>query len=131
WGALAAAGLTLVSVAAAGPSWGAVALIAALVFPVIGYLSFPRRLWALLAATALSLAGALLLAAVGSERLTLLAIKPFAGVGLTLVVPPALFLAGAALRRRRPAAWVKLGWNAEVRVWHVALVLGAVAALAV
>lgn len=131
WGALAAVALTLLAAAAAGPSWGAVALIAALVFPVLGFLSFPRRLWAILAATALSLAGALLLAAVGSERLTLLAIKPFAGVGLTLVVPPALFLAGAALRRRRPASWVKLGWNAEVRVWHVALALGAVAALAV
>ena len=131
WGALAAGGLALLSLAFAGASWGAVALVAALAFPVLGYLTFPRRLWAILAATALSLAGALLLAAVGSERLTLLAVKPFAGVGLTLVVPPALFLAGAALRTRRPAAWVKLGWNAEVRVWHVALVLGAVAALAV
>src|SRR5690606_12162154 len=131
WGALAAGGLALLSLVFAGASWGAVALIAALVFPVLGYLSFSRRLPAILAATALSLAGALLLTAVGSERLTLLAIKPFAGVGLTLIVPPALFLAGAALRRRRPAAWVKLGWNAEVRVWHVALVLGAVAALAV
>ena len=131
WGALAAAGLVVLSLAAAGPSWGAIALLAALVFPVLGYLSFPRRLYALLAATALSLAGALLLAAVGSEHLTLLAIKPFSGVGLTLVVPPALFLAGAALRRHRPATLIRRSWNAEVRVWHVALALGAVAALAV
>jgi len=131
WGAVAAAAVTLLAVAAAGASWGAVALIAALAFPVLGYLSFSRSLWAILAATAVSLVGALLLTAVGSERLTLLAIKPFAGVGLTLVVPPALFLAGAALKRRRPASWVKLGWNAEVRVWHVVLALGAVAALAV
>jgi len=131
WGALAAAGLVVLSLAAAGPSWGAIALLAALVFPVLGYLNFPRRLYALLAATALSLAGALLLAAVGSERLTLLAIKPFSGVGLTLVVPPALFLAGAALRRHRPATLIRRSWNAEVRVWHVALALGAVAALAV
>jgi hypothetical protein len=131
WGVLAAGGLALLAVVFAGAGWGAVALVAALVFPVLGYLSFPRRLWAILAATALSLAGALLLAAVGSERLTLLAIKPFAGVGLTLVVPPALFLAGAALRRRRPASWLKLSWDAQVRVWHVALALGAIAALGV
>jgi len=52
-------------------------------------------------------------------------------VGLTLVVPPALFLAGAALRRHRPATLIRRSWNAEVRVWHVALALGAVAALAV
>lgn len=131
WGALATGALALLAVVAAGASWGAVALLAALVFPVLGYLTFPRRLYAILAATALSLAGALLLAAVGSERLTLLAIKPFAGVGLTLVVPPALFLAGAALRRRRPVDWVRLGWNAEVRVWHVVLALGAIAALGI
>jgi hypothetical protein len=131
WGLLATAGLALLTAVFAGPSWGAVALVAALVFPVLGYLSFPRRLWAILAATALSLAGALLLAAVGSEPLTLLAIKPFAGVGLTLVVPPALFLAGAAFRRRRPASWVKLSWDAQVRLWHVALALGAIAALGV
>ena len=41
--------------------WSALALIAALVFPVLGFLTFKERLPALLFATLLSLAGALLL----------------------------------------------------------------------
>lgn len=130
WGAVVAGLLLLGSAAVAGPDWDALALVAALVFPVLGFLTFRERWPALFYSTALSLAGALLLAAVGSERDTLLAIRPFAGVGLTLVVPPALFLAGYMLRFHGPAAWVKRLWNAEVRVGHVALALMGVAALA-
>jgi len=131
WGAAVAVALVLGSVAVAGPDWDAPALLAALIFPVLGFLTFKERLPALLYSTVLSLAGALLLAAVGSERDTLLAIRPFAGVGLTLVLPPALFLAGYMLRFHRPAVWVKRLWGAEVRVGHVALALAGVAALAV
>lgn len=131
WGAAVAGALLLGSVAVAGPDWDALALIAALIFPVLGFLTFKERWPALFYSTALSLAGALLLAAVGSERDTLLAIRPFAGVGLTLVVPPVLFLAGYMLRFHRPAVWVKRLWGAEVRVGHVAMAMVAVAALAV
>ncbi|MFA5550695.1 MAG: DUF5693 family protein [Trueperaceae bacterium] len=131
WGLAVAVALLLGSAAVAGPGWHALALLAALVFPVLGFLTFRERWPALFYATALSLAGALLLAAVGSERDTLLAIKPFAGVGLTLVVPPALFLAGYMLRFHRPAVWVRRLWGAEVTFGHVAMGLIAVAALAV
>ncbi len=131
WGAAVAVALLLGSAVVAGPDWDALALVAALVFPVLGFLTFRERLPALLYATVLSLAGALLLVAVGSERDTLLAIRPFAGVGLTLVVPPALFLVGYMLRFHRPAVWVKKLWSAEVRVGHVAMAMVAVAALAV
>lgn len=131
WGAAMAVLLVLGSVAVAGPDWDALALIAALVFPVLGFLTFKERLPALFYATVLSLAGALLLAAVGSEQDTLLAIRPFAGVGLTLVVPPALFLIGYMLRFHRPAVWVRRLWSAEVRFGHVAMAMVAVAALAV
>ena len=131
WGAAVAVALLLGSAAVAGPGWHALALVAALIFPVLGFLTFKERLPALLYATVLSLAGALLLSAVGSERDTLLAIRPFAGVGLTLVVPPALFLVGYMLRFHRPAVWVKRLWGAEVRVGHVAMGMVAVAALAV
>ncbi|MFA5595409.1 MAG: DUF5693 family protein [Trueperaceae bacterium] len=131
WGAAVAVLLLLGSVAVAGPGWHALALVAALIFPVLGFLTFKERLPALLYATVLSLAGALLLSAVGSEQATLLAIRPFAGVGLTLVVPPALFLVGYMLRFHRPAVWVKRLWGAEVRVGHVAMGMVAVAALAV
>ena len=45
------------------------------------------------------------------------------------MIPPALFLAAVALRRRPLAQWVKLAWNAEIRLWHVAI--AGVAAVAV
>lgn len=130
WGLGAAAGVAVLALAAAGASWDAVALAAALVFPVLGYLTFRERPATLVWASLVSLAGALLLAAVGSERDTLSAVRPFTGVGATLVVPPALFLVGYALRFRRPVAWIRLAWRAEIRVWHVAFALAAVAVAA-
>lgn len=130
WGALVVTGIALLALAAAGFGWDAVALTAALTFPVLGYLTFRPRPVALVLATLVSLAGALLLAAVGSEHDTLLAVRPFSGVGATLVVPPALFLFAYALRYRSPAAWVRSSWGAQVRVGHVVIALAGVAALA-
>ena len=68
------------------------ALLAALSFPVLGYGYLRRNVGSVVLATAVSVCGAALLAAVGSERSTMLATHPFRGVGATLVVPPALFL---------------------------------------
>lgn len=130
WGVLVAALVAVLGLAAGGPRWDALALMAALSFPVLGYGHLRRNPWSVVLATLISVAGAALLAAVGSERDTMLAIRPFAGVGATLIVPPALFLFQYALRYRRPAAWVREFWNAEIRVGHVALGLVAVAALA-
>lgn len=131
WGAWTAAALALLAVAAAGPGWYAVALLAALVFPVLGLLLWRSSPLDLLKATALSLAGAALLVAVGSDRETLLAIKPFAGVGATLVVPPALFLLAFALEHRSAAGWLRYLWVSEVRFAHVVLGVGALAAVAI
>lgn len=131
WGLLVAALVVGLGLFAGGPRWDALALMAALAFPVLGYGYLRKNPWSVVLATLISLTGAALLAAVGSERDTMLAIRPFAGVGATLVVPPALFLFHYALRFRRPAAWVRDFWRAEVRVGHVALTLLAVAALAV
>jgi hypothetical protein len=55
--------------------------------------------------------GRALLAAVGSDRATMLALEPFAGVGATLVVPPALLVAVVLLRQRSAAAWVRSLWS--------------------
>jgi hypothetical protein len=129
FGALAAAAVAGLALAAAGPGWAAIALMAALVFPVLGFALLPWRPWTLLAATGVALVGAALLAAVGSDRATMLALEPFAGVAATLVVPPALFAAIVLLRERRPAAWVRLAWNHPVRLGEVAVALAAVAAL--
>ncbi len=129
WGWLSSAAVLALGVLAAGLDWGALALAAALVFPVLGLLLWQRKVLDLLPATLLSLAGAALLVAVGSERATVLAIQPFAGVGATLVVPPAVFFALSALRQRPLKTWVRSSWDAQVRVWHVALAAVAVAAI--
>jgi hypothetical protein len=129
WGAVVALAVLLLGVLAAGADWDALALTAALVFPVIGYAHLRERLGAILGATVVSLAGAALLIAVGSDQLSMAAIEPFAGVAATLVVPPALFLFHYALRFRRPAVWVRSLWGHKVRLGDVLIVLIGVAAL--
>lgn len=129
WGLLAALGVAGLGVLAGGFAWAALALMAALVFPVLGFLLLPWRWWGWLVATAISLYGAMLLAAVGSDRATMLAIEPFAGVAATLVVPPALFAVGVMLRRHSAADWVRALWAHPVRLGEVAVVLLAAAAL--
>lgn len=128
WGPVVALGVLGLGVYANGFDWGALALAAALTFPVIGYGYLKERLTSLGLATLISLAGAMLLSAVGSDREAMLAINPFAGVAATLVVPPLLFLFHYALRYRRPASWVRDFWNYPIRIGNVAvLLLGAFA----
>ena len=121
WGVLVAAAVLALGVVAGGADWDALALVAALAFPVLGFGYLPRRGWSIVGATLVSLSGALLLTAVGSDRASLLGIEPFAGVAATLVVPPALFLFHEALRFRRPAAWITSLWSHPVRLGEVAL----------
>jgi hypothetical protein len=129
WGATIALAVLGLGLLAGGFDWDALALVAALVFPVIGYAHFRERLLTLGGATLVSLAGATLLVAVGSDQAALMAITPFRGVAAVLIVPPALFLFHYALRYRRPAAWVRDLWDCPIRLGHVALALLAVAAL--
>lgn len=143
WGLLAAAAIAALGLAAAGLDWDALALVAALVFPVLGYGRPLRRrngpsadetdgrgAWTLLRATGVSLIGAVLLVAVGSDRASVLGIEPFRGVAATLVVPPALYLAHAMLRERGPAGWARTLWSREIRLGPVVLAAVGVAALA-
>ncbi|CAA9566744.1 MAG: Permease of the drug/metabolite transporter (DMT) superfamily [uncultured Truepera sp.] len=130
WGALVALGVLALGVLAGGFGWDALALTAALSFPVLGYALLPAKLWSVVGAVLISLAGAVLLAAVGSDRNTLLAVTPFSGVAATLVVPPALFLFYVTLRERTPAAWVHEFWSQPLRLGDVALTLISLAALA-
>lgn len=130
WGPLVALGVLGLGVYANGFDWGALALAAALSFPVIGYGHLPERLTSLGLATLVSLTGAALLSAVGSDREAMLAINPFAGVAATLVVPPVLFLFHYALRYRRPARWVTDFWNYPIRIGNVTVLLLGVFALA-
>lgn len=129
WGGAIALGVLALGVLANGLSWGALALVAALVFPVIGLAYLPERLYSLGGATLISLAGAALLSAVGSDRLAMMAITPFAGVGATLVVPPALFLFHYALRYRLPREWVRELWNTPIRLGNVLIAFVGIAAV--
>lgn len=129
WGMLVAFGVLGLGVLAGGFTWDALALAAALSFPVLGYAVLPERLGSLFGAVGLSLCGAVLLAAVGSDRNTLLAVTPFVGVAATLVVPPALYALWVMLREHSPAAWVQKLWQQPIRLGDVFLVLAGLAAL--
>jgi len=129
WGAAVTAAVLGLALGAAGVSWAAIALIAALVFPVLGFALLPWRWWALPAATGISLIGAGLLAAVGSDRASMLALEPFAGVGATLVVPPALLVAIVLLRQRSAASWVRSLWSHAPRLGEVVLALAVLGVL--
>ena len=129
WGWLMAGGVLLVGIFfGGGLNWDALALIAALSFPVIGYGYLSERLSSIGFATMISLAGAMLLTAVGSDREAMLAIEPFAGVGATLFFPPLLYIAHVALKHRMPLTWVRDFWGYRIRLGDVVLV--AIAAFA-
>jgi hypothetical protein len=121
WGVLVAGGVLALGFIAGRFDWDTLALVAALTFPLIGYGHLKETLASLGVASLISLAGAALLSAVGSDRQSMLSITPFAGVGATLVVPPALYLFHYALRYRRPAQWITEFWNTPIRLGHVAL----------
>ncbi len=131
WGALVAASVLALGLVAGGFDWNALALTAALTFPVIGYGLLPHRLTSLGLATLISLIGAILLTAVGSDREALLAISPFSGVAATLVVPPALFIFYLALRHKTLALWIRDLWGYPIRLGDVVLVAIVLIALAV
>ncbi len=120
--------LGLGTFASKGLDWDALALIAALTFPVLGYGLLPQRFYSFFIATLISIAGALFLAAVGSDRSSMLAAEPFAGVAATLIVPPFLFLLHYALRYRSVAGYIVDFWNYRIRLGDVIIVtLGLIA----
>ncbi|GGM92077.1 hypothetical protein GCM10007092_01380 [Thermus composti] len=80
--------LFLLALGYAGSQGGA--LLAALVFPVLGFLGPRNGLWMWLRALGYALAGAVFLSALGSSPATVLGLSPFKGVSLTLLVPPLL-----------------------------------------
>ncbi|AEB11716.1 DUF5693 family protein [Marinithermus hydrothermalis] len=126
-GALLALGLVGGAWAYAGAYAGP--LLAALVFPVLGFVSGARgfAMWG--AATGYALAGAVLLSALGSQPETVLGLIPFKGVSLTLLVPPVLVAFSFLPKRPVPQSLAAL-WNHPVRLGEVALALAALAALA-
>lgn len=129
WGLLVMGGLAGLVLLAAGSSWAALALLAALTFPVLGFAWLPWRWWTLPIATLLSLLGAALLVASGSDRNTMLALEPFIGVGATLVIPPALMVLAVLLRHGSAATWVRRAWVYRPSVGEALVALVALAAI--
>lgn len=110
--------------------WAALALMAAVSFPVLGYGYLKENLSSLGLATVISLIGAILLSAVGSDRESMLAITPFGGVGATLLIPPLLFIFHYALKFRNPAKWIVDFWNQPIKISHIAIAFMGLIAMA-
>jgi hypothetical protein len=80
--------LLLLALGYAGSQAGA--LLAALVFPVLGFLGPRNGLWLWARSLGYALMGAVFLSALGSSPAAVLGLAPFKGVSLTLLVPPLL-----------------------------------------
>lgn len=130
WGVFFGSFVLGISWLATGNALDTAALVAALVFPAWGYTLVQNARARVALATVVSLAGALMLVAVGSDARSILGLEPFRGVALTLVGPPALFAAWALLQERGPLAWLKLAWGTPIRLGPALLAGVAVAAVA-
>ncbi|GLV48270.1 hypothetical protein TJA_14260 [Thermus sp. LT1-2-5] len=117
YGPLVAFALLLLALGYAGSQAGA--LLAALVFPVLGFLGPRNGLWMWLRALGYALAGAVFLSALGSTPATVLGLTPFKGVSLTLLVPP-LLVAYSFLEKDFKRALTRL-FQHPLRLGEVAL----------
>ncbi len=126
YGPLVAFLLLLLALGYGGSGGGA--LLAALVFPVLGFLGPRNGLWMWVRALGYALAGAVFLSALGSTPATVLGLAPFKGVSLTLLVPP-LLVAYSFLDRNYKEALARL-YAHPLRLGEVALALLALFLLA-
>jgi hypothetical protein len=95
-------------------------LLAAMVFPALGFLQRRQGMNLWLAAVLYALAGAVFLAALGSRPATVLGLEPFKGVSLTLLVPPLLVALSFIPQKIRP--WVAHLWAHPIKLGEAALV---------
>nr|WP_267962527.1 DUF5693 family protein [Thermus hydrothermalis] len=117
YGPLVAFGLLLLALGYAGSQAGA--LLAALVFPVLGFLGPRNGLWMWLRTLGYALAGVVFLSALGSTPATVQGLTPFKGVSLTLLVPP-LLVAYSFLEKDFKQALARL-YQHPLRLGEVAL----------
>ena len=95
-------------------------LLAALVFPVLGFLEPAKGLRRFGFALAYALLGALFLTVLGSQEATVLGLAAFRGVGLALVLPPMLYLLGRLSQTRWKEELLAL-FNHRLRLGEAAL----------
>jgi len=126
------AALLLVLLALGVARGDAAPLLAAMVFPALGFLErhlTGLRLW--LVAVLYALAGAVFLAALGSTPQSVLGLDPFRGVSLTLIVPPLLVALSFLPSDYKPALNFLYNYQFKLGELAIALVGLAVVALAV
>jgi hypothetical protein len=104
------------------------ALLAALVFPALGFLEPRRGMAVWLAAAVYSLVGVVFLTALGSDPQSMLGLTPFKGVSLTLLVPP-LLVGLSYLPQDWKGAITRL-WGYPIKLGEVAVALVGLALLA-
>ncbi len=130
-GVAVAAGTLLLCVAATGVRvFDSFALLAAVVFPTLGFALERNKPFDWVRATLITLAGGLFVSAIGASRNELLALEPFRGVALTLFLPP-LLLALCMLPRQDIRKTLKDLWATPVNLGTLALAVLALAAVAV
>ncbi|WP_084473938.1 DUF5693 family protein, partial [Deinococcus pimensis] len=121
--------LALVAVTNFGSPFAAGALLAAVTFPALGFVMRRERPTDWLVATGFSLVGVLFVAALGTERLSMLGLEPFKGVGLTLVVPLGLFALSLLPRQDIRKTAVDL-YNTPMKLGDLAIIMVGLAAIA-
>jgi len=106
-------------------------LLAALVYASLGFARPVNGVKDWLIAFGLALTGAVFLATLGSNTLTITGVIPFKGVLLTLALPPILVVI-AQLPRGKPLSQIlSEAWNHRVRLGEIALFSTALIVLAV
>lgn len=111
------------------PIYGSLALLAACVFPALGFSLSRESALDWFKATLVTLMGALFVSAIGVDRNQVLALEPFKGVALTLVIPPAL-LALAMLPKRDIRQTIRGLWGIQLNLGTLVLIGIALAAVA-
>jgi hypothetical protein len=128
-GAGTALGVLCISVVFAGANGKGLALCAALVFSVLGFALARAKLLDWARATGVTLMGAFFASALGVSRNEVLALEPFAGVGLLLVLPPVL-LGLTMIPRQDIRKTIRDLYNTPITLGLVALMGLALGALA-
>lgn len=128
-GAATVLGVLGVSFVLAGFDGKGLALATALVFSVLGFALARAKLLDWAKATGITVMGAFFVSALGVSRNEVLAIEPFAGVGLLLVLPPVL-LGLTLIPKQDIRTTIRDLWNTPVTVGLVALFAFAAGAIA-
>jgi Family of unknown function (DUF5693) len=128
-GSLIAVGTLGLCLVAGGIGFSGVALLAACVFPTLGFALARETPISWFKATLITLMGAFFVAALGTSRNEVLTLEPFRGVALTLALPP-LLLALAMLPNQDIRKTLRDLWNVEINLGTLSLALIGLAAIA-